>query len=228
MHNRKPFFRFFKMILKIFKRKPKVINFNDKLEESAIYLSNHSGASGPLTHELYFPINFRFWGTHEMVGSIKERYRYLSQIYFYQKKHINKYLSKIIAFFATPILYLFYKGMQIIPTYTDSRLRQTLEESYIELNKGNSIIIFPENSSSGYHKELIQYFAGFLLLAKMYYKKFGRSLKIYNMYYCKKQNKLIIDKCIDYAELIGQDDKELAEVFKNKANQLYKTYCLDK
>ncbi len=226
MSNRKPFFRFCKSIIKIFKRKPKVINYNENLEECAIYLSNHSGASGPLTHELYFPINFRFWGTHEMVSGIKERYNYLSNIYFYKKKHINKYLSKLIAVIASPVLYLFYKGMQIIPTYTDARLRNTLKESYDELNKGNSIIIFPENSSDGYHQELKQYFAGFLLLARKYYEKFNKNLKIYNMYYCKKQNTLIIDKYIEYKDLIGLDEKEVAEKFKNRANELYKTHCL--
>lgn len=229
MKNRKPFFRFCKSFIKIFKRKPKVINFNDEeLDDCAIYLSNHSGASGPLTHELYFPKNFRFWGTHEMCGTMKERWDYLANIYFYQKKHINKFLSKIIATIATPVLYMFYKGMQIIPTYTDSRLRKSLQESYVELNKGNSVIIFPENSSDGYHKELKQYFAGFMLLAKSYYKKYGISLKIYNMYYCKKYNTVLIDKFVNYKDLIGKDEDSVAESFKNRANEMYKDFLLQK
>ena len=43
------FFTFFKGLLRIFTRKPKIINLNDKIEDRAIYLSNHSGSSGPFT-----------------------------------------------------------------------------------------------------------------------------------------------------------------------------------
>ncbi len=223
--NRKPFFRFCKSIAKIFKRKPKVINFNQALDDCAIYLSNHSGASGPFTHELYFPKDFRAWGTHEMCGTFKERWTYFSKIYLHQKKHINLFLARIIATIVTPILHLFYKGMHIIPTYTDSRLRSSLAESFTELQKGNSILIFPENSSDGYHKELKEYFAGFVLLCRQYYKKFGVNLKIYNMYYCKKKNLVIIDKAVEYLEIADKNEKVVANEFKDRVNQLYHEYC---
>lgn len=49
------FFTFFKGFLRIFTRKPKIINLNDKIEDRAIYLSNHSGSSGPFTLEMFFP-----------------------------------------------------------------------------------------------------------------------------------------------------------------------------
>ena len=228
MKNRKPFFRFCKGVMRIFKRKPKLINYNDEpLESGAIYLTNHSAASGPLTHELYFPLDCRFWGTYEMCGSLKERWNYLTNIYFTQKKHFPKWLSKFIGIFATPVMHMYYKGIQIIPTYTDSRLRSTLKTSFDELNKGVSIIIFPENSSDGYHKELKEYFAGFYVLARQYYKKFGKNLKIYNMYYCKRKNLVIIGKATTYLDLAnsGKNEREIANDMKEQANEFYRTYC---
>ncbi len=215
--------------MRIFKRKPKLINYNDEpLENGAIYLTNHSAASGPFTHELYFPLDCRFWGTYEMCGKNKERWKYLANIYFPNKKHFPKWLSKILATIVTPFMQMFYKGIQIIPTYPDSRLRSTLKTSFDELNKGVSIVIFPENSSDGYHKELKQYFAGFYVLAKQYYKKYGKNLKIYNMYYCKKKNLVIIAKATTYLDLAksGKDEREIADDLKNQANELYHKHCL--
>lgn len=229
-NNKKPFFRFIKCILRIFKRKPKIINLNDEeLEDGAIYLTNHCAASGPLMYELYFPKLFRFWGTYEMCGNLKQRWGYLANIYFPNKKHFPKWISKIFATFATPFMHMFYKGMQVIPTYPDSRLRTTLKTSFEELDKDINLIIFPENSSDGYHAELKEYFAGFLLLAKYYYKYRGKNLKIYNMYYCKKKNKLIIDKAVYYLDLIkgNKTAKEIANDFKERVNNLYHTYCVN-
>ena len=229
MSNRKPFFRFCKSIVKIFKRKPNVLNLNgsmEDLDDCAVYLSNHSGASGPFTHEMYFPKDFRAWGTHEMCGTLKERYNYFSNIYLHQKKHINKFLAKIIAVIVVPILHLFYKGMQIIPTYTDSRLRGTLSESFAELQKGVSILIYPEDSADGYHDELTGYFAGFVLLCRQYYKKYGISLNIYNMYYSRKKNLVVIDKAVNFLDIKDRNEKEVANEFKDRANELYHTYIL--
>lgn len=53
------FFTFFKGFLRIFTRKPKIINLNDKIEDRAIYLSNHSGSSGSLHPRNVFSQIFR-------------------------------------------------------------------------------------------------------------------------------------------------------------------------
>ncbi len=224
---RKPFFTAVKSFLRIFKRKPKIVNLNDEpLADTAIYTTNHEAAKGPLIYELYFPKNFRFWGTHEMTADYKTRYKYLSTTYLNEKKHIPKWLSKILAVIIEPFVHAFYKGIQLIPTYRDTRLFKTFKTTFNELDNGTSILIFPENSSDGYHQELTEYYAGFVTLAKQYYKTRKKNLKIYNMYYCKSNNTIVIDKAIDIKELLdqGKSDKEIAEEFRVRANELYHTY----
>lgn len=226
---RSPLFRCLKGFLKIFIRKPKVVNLNEdkELEESAIYLSNHVGATVPLKLELYFPHNFKFWGTHEMVFTYKERWQYLAHIYFKNKKHKSTFGSKVLATLVCPFMSMFYRGMKLIPTYTDGRSLGTIKFSTDFLNEGNSVIIFPENSSDGYHDVLTQYFAGFVLLAKNVFKKFGKNVKIYNMYYKKKGNTLIIDKYVTIKDILAKnkDIHEVAEHFKNRANELREILC---
>ncbi len=219
---RSPLFRCFKGFLKIFVRKPNIVNLNDTLEEGAIYITNHVGAVVPLKLELYFPHNFKFWGTHEMVFTVKERWKYLATIYFPNKKHKSKFASKVLATLVTPFMSIFYKGSKLIPTYTDARTLETIKYSCKFLEEGNSIIIFPEDSHDGYHDVLKQYFAGFVLLAKQYYKKYGKDVKIYNMYYKKKSNTLVIDKYVTISELLkdNQDIRQIANKLKDKANNL--------
>lgn len=221
---RKPFFRFIKSILRIFKRKPKFVNLGDDLEDSSIYLCNHVGANGPITLELYFPKNFRFWGTYEMCGGIKARWNYLAKNYFLKKKHNSRFASNLKASIISPFSGLFYKGMQLIPTYPDQRMIKTIEYSLDLLEKQTNLLIFPENSSDGYHDELKEYYGGFYFLATKFYEKNKKDIKIYNMYFQRKKNVFIIDKASSFLELKEKNlnHKEIALMFKNRANELSK------
>lgn len=225
-NKRKPFFNCVKGVLRIFKRKPKIVSLCEKLPEQALFLSNHVGAMAPLTHELYLPRPFKFWGTYEMCGNYKSLYNYLSKIYFYKKKGINKFLSKVIAVIATPIMHGIYKGMQIIPTYPDARMKTTIVKSLDEFKQGNSILIFPEDSHDGYHDILTHYFLGFLKLAKFALEKLNLNLPIINMYYYKKKNTLLIDEPKYYEDLInsGRSEEEIANDFKERANEMFTNF----
>lgn len=229
-NKRKPFFTCVKGVLKVFKRKPKVVSLCENLPEQAIFLSNHVGAMAPLTHELYLPRPFHFWGTYEMCGNYKSLYNYLSKIYFYQKKKINKFISKVIAVIATPIMHGMYKGMQIIPTYPDARMKTTIDKSLDLISNNKSIVIFPEDSHDGYHDILTHYFSGFLKLAKFAYLKLSLNLPIINMYYYKKKNTLLIDKPCYYLDIknTGLSEEEIATKFKDRANQMFSEFSKNK
>lgn len=220
---KKLWFRVYKCFIRLFFRKPKFIYLGEKPNEVSLHLCNHVGAKGPIKLELYYEHNFRFWGTHEMTEGIKSTYKYLSKIYFHEKKHINKFLSKVIAIIATPFLNLVYLGLNLIPTYKDMRLRKTLRESLESLENNQSLVIFPEDSSSGYFDELTYFNDGFVMLLEMAYKK-GFNLPIYVMYYQRKFNRYIIDKKIMYDDLLklGLKRSEIAEMFRKRCNELGK------
>lgn len=222
--NRHIIWRGIKVILKIFKRKPKYIFLGEEFTDQAIYLSNHVAAHGPLTYELYFPKLFRFWGVHNMNENFKEKYLYLSTTYFQGKKHMSKFCAKFCAVFATPVMGLFYWGIKLLPTYTDARLVKTVKKSIEILKNNQSILIFPEDSSDGYHDVLKEYFSGFFILAKKAFEKEGLDLPIYNMYYQRKNKRVIVDKPIKYSDLVKLNlSKEgIAEMFRVRANELGK------
>ena len=74
--DRKAWFRGLKGLIRIFVKKTKFVYLGEEPKGPSLILSNHVGALGPLSFELYFPYRMRFWGTYEMNGSLREVYRY--------------------------------------------------------------------------------------------------------------------------------------------------------
>ena len=185
---------------KIFVKKPKIVYLGEKIPSASIILCNHVSSSGPTVWELYMD-NFHFWATHEMTEGTASLYRYLSQIYFPQKKHWNKTLAKIFCFFVSPLAAIYVSGWRLIPTYRDSRFSKTVK-STIEVLKNNcSVLIFPENSSEGYHDELVSVHPGFCLAGDAALKN-GININIVMAYLGKgKGRSLIIDRPVSFSEL---------------------------
>ncbi len=220
--NRSKAFEIFKSFLRIFKRKPQFVFLGEPFQERAIYLSNHVGSNGPLTLELYFPLEVRFWGTHEMNEGFKERYIYLSRIYFHNKRHLPLWFAKFISIFATPFMTVFYKGLRLISTYTDGRLVTTVKKTIKLLEKGEeSVIIFPEDSSKGYYDFLKGFHPGFYALAEKCYK-LGMDLPIYLMYFQRLNHRIIVDKPILFSQLksLNLNMYTVANKYMQRANQL--------
>ena len=222
-NNRKRWFRCLKAIIRVFKKKPNYVFLGEEYNGPALLLSNHSAASGPLAHELYTEKPIRIWGTYEMNSGIRMVYRYLSNIYFHKKKHFNIHLSRFISIFAAPLLFLFYRGLRLIPTYPDYRFRSTLKESMKALEEGQTLLIFPEDSSDGYHDELTKFNPGCLSIAQYAFDR-GYDLPIFVAYYQKKTKNLIFDKPFLYSELKGLNltKEELLIKLRDRCNELGK------
>ena len=216
-------FKYLKIILKLFTKKPEFLFLGEKPTQPSVHLCNHVGSKGPLRLELYYDHRFSFWGTHEMNDGIKSIYKYLSTIYFQNKKHFKPFIAKIIAFIATPFLKLIYLGLKLIPTYPDMRLKKTIRLSLEKIDNNISIIIFPENSSNGYFDEIIEFEQGFVLLIEKIYKK-GLDLPLYVMYYQKEKNRYVVDKSVMISELmqLNVSKEVIAEKLKNRCNELSK------
>lgn len=219
--SRKFWFRCLKTFLKIFIRKPKFVYLGESIKQTSIIISNHVGAFGPLKTELYLDVPFRFWGTYEMNSNFKSVYRYLSYDYFHIRQHWNLFLSRLFCIIAAPLVKWFYSGLRLISTYPDSRFKTTIKKSMEVIENGESIVLFPEDSETGYFDNLKRYFAGFAVLAKTALKK-GIDLPIYLAYLRRRDNTYVFDKPLLASKLLssGKSKYEIAEELCNRANEL--------
>ena len=222
---KQPVFTPIKKFLRLFYKKPMIINLAGALKDKCIILMNHAAKSGPMSMELYFPKFNVKWGAHEMLDGFVSRRRYLRDVYYIQKKGYNRLIASLIATFEAVFSGMIYKGMKFIPSYRDVRLKSTIEYSIKALDTNAAVAIFPENSEKGYKELPTEFNPGFTALAESYFKKTGEDIPIYPVYYHLKKRKLVIGEAEYLQKLKGKikSKKEMAEYFLHKVNGL----CLE-
>lgn len=213
-------------ILRLLFKKPKILSLSGELPDKAIYVANHAAMFGPLIYNLYLPATVAPWGAWPMLGSWKQRYRYLRDVYFIQKRHKNKFAATLLAFFEAGLSPMFYKGLRVLPSYNDQRFITTLRKSIRMLDNDIGIIIFPENSTEGYMEHLTDFYAGFTELAKFYRKHSGEDIPIYPVYYHPVYKKMVIGFPSYYSDYEGRGltRKQIAKEFCNQVNDLFEQH----
>lgn len=220
---RKAWFRFLKTIMRIFIKKSKFIYLGSEEDFPAktIILSNHEGTSAPLALELYTNLPIRFWGAYEMNSGFVKLYKYQTRVYYHEKKHWNLHLARLFCLLASPLTNMFYKGLNLISTYKDLRLKKTIAESIDALNRNQDIVIFPEDSEKGYLPILEEFHKGFILLLNACEKN-QIDANICVAYYKKKEKTYIIDKPVKVKDILslGLSKDELSKKLCDRCNEL--------
>lgn len=226
---RQPVWKVVGGVLKWFFKKPTIINLNEgELPSKAIFVANHSAMNGPVVYSLYLPAFTTIWGAGQMLGNYNSRFHYLRDVYFMQKRHMKKFPATIIAGFEALFSIFFYRGMKILPTFTDGRLRATIHNSVKCLNNDVCVTVFPEDSSTGYHEVLTGFFPGFVMLAQQYRRVNKQDVPIYPVYYHKKSNTMVIGKPTTLADYPEMDRDQIAENFREQINTLLDEHILSK
>ncbi|MGN0818688.1 MAG: hypothetical protein ACI4L9_06940 [Candidatus Coproplasma sp.] len=223
---KQPFFAIVKLFIRPFYRRPELISECERVEERAIFVSNHCAKRGAVIMELYLPVRNAKWGAHEMLGNYRSRRAYLRDVFYIKKKGFGKFRSSFLATFDAFFSIFFYRGMKFLPTYTDARFASTLNDSVEVLKDGTAVLVFPEDSDEGYKDVMEKFFPGFVMLADNYYRKTKTDLPVYPVYYSQSANRLIIGKP-EYLHSLkeqGLDRNAVAELFKDKVNALYYGY----
>ena len=122
---------------------------------------------------------------------------------------------------ASPLTNLFYKGLNLISTYPDARLKNTLKESLSAIQNGDNVIIFPEKSTEGYKEILDGFHAGFVLFAE-YAQKNGIDLPVFVSYFNKKKRIYVVDGPVLFSTLKEKYEtkEKIAEYLCNRCNEL--------
>ncbi len=213
-------------LLRLFFKKPRIVSLSGDIPDKAIYVANHAAMFGPLMYNLYLPAAVSQWGAYPMLGGWKQRYRYLKDVYFIQKRHKSKFAATVLAFLEAGFAPMFYKGLKVLPSYNDRRFIITMRKSFKTLDEGRGLIIFPEKSEEGYLETLTGFYGGFVVLAKYYRKLRGEDVPIYPIYYHPKYKKIVIGFPVYYGdcEAQGMDRNRIAEELCDRVNELFEQH----
>ena len=217
---KQPIYRFFTGVMKLFLHKPQIINLNDEIPTEGLLVGPHMGKWGPFYLSQYFPTKIAVIGAHPMLGSYKERWKYLRNVLYIQKQHRGKVFSTIKATFEAVFSKFMYKGMHVIPSYEDMRLLHTVHDVAGTMNNGLPVIIFPENSDLGYQRVLNQVHGGYITVAKFVGIKREKETPIYPFYVHVKRRIIVIGKPYFLSELKGKDNSEINKITCDRINEL--------
>ncbi|MCL2234498.1 MAG: hypothetical protein FWC11_04090 [Firmicutes bacterium] len=210
---------------RFFKRKPVTIDLNElkggKMDDKRVMICNHNGAGGPFSFRTFRKEYFMMWSAHKMTENYKSRREYLRETFYGQKLKYGKFSARFMSWFFGLLSPMFYSVAGVIPVYYDQRIRHTLKWSVKCIENDLPVVIFPENSSDGYHYIIKELYAGFLATSKLYYKQHGVDIPIYTCRYEKNPKKLIIGEPLYYNELSKSfTDEEIVNIFLNYMNNL--------
>ncbi len=220
--NPKLLFRLYRGFIKLFKKKVTFYHVGEKLPQGTLILSNHESTKGPLAWELFYQTKIRLMGNGEMNSGLRRLYNYQTKVYYHQKKHWNLLLARIFCLLASPLTYFFYKGLQLISIRDGFALRKTVDDAFhVLVDYKENTVIFPEDSSNGYLKELTAFKHGFLLICERAYRE-GYDLPISVAYIKLKESTCLVDEVINYSKLLEtyKTRDKIAEALKDRCNQL--------
>lgn len=220
-YTRKKWFLRLQKVMKIFIKSPRYVYLNGKPAAGSIILSNHEGATAPLKLEMYAQMPIRFWGAHDMNEGFRAVYHYQSVTYYHGKKHWPLWCARLFCLLASPLTMIFYRGLELIPTYPDVRFKNTLSQSLSVLKKGHTLVVFPEDSSDGYLKELKGFLPGAIMLLEQC-RRNGLNVPVHVAYYQKDRKVYVFDGPVTVEELLarGLARKELAQALCDRCNEL--------
>ena len=216
------FFRVYKAVVRVFKKPVRFYHVGSKEPEGTLILSNHEASKGPLAWELYYDQRVRMLGTEEMNSGFRRLYKYQTQVYYHQKHKWNLHLARLFCLIASPIVYFFYEGLQLISIRKGFALKRTVNDACKALVEFRErVVLFPEDSSKGYFQEIKEFKHGFLLICEQAFKR-GYDVPLAVAYVKKSQNTCLIDEPVRYSVLVekyGTRDR-IAEVLRNRCNEL--------
>lgn len=214
---------FFKIFFKPFFKVKSVEFLGEKFPEKCLIVSNHDNKKGPMVYELNLPVFHASWGAYQMLGNYSSRFHYLRDVLYIQKNGLNKFKATLKAGFEAIFSIFIYRGMKILPSYPDARLRKTLKYSMDMLDAGYSVSVYPEDSNKGYFQEMAHFFPGFVMLGQQYYKKTGEDLPVFPVYYGRKKKKIVVGNPLYIQDFVkqGLDREQIADKFRMEVNQLY-------
>ena len=155
-----------------------------------VFLCNHGEFYGPVVGVLYIPVPIRAWTISDIMIDKDETAAYVYRFTISQQKWIPKKLQMPIARLVGRLSVMVMNQLETIPVYRNklTQLKTTFRLSVEAMEAGDNLLIFPENPDAdpehpGYeHEGLGELFAGFVMLAQVYYAKTGKRCRFQPMF----------------------------------------------
>ncbi len=197
-------YKILKFFVSIFYRKREFIGIEHIGDDPVIVVGNHAQMHGPIISEIQIPFKKKTWCIGNVL-TVKEFIKHAKTDFWGKKSKSVKWFFMIIAYIIAPFAVSIFNSADIVAVYRDGRLINTLKKTVNSLEEGYNIIIFPECSTS-YNNIINQFEENFVDVAKLYYKRTGKTLSFVPMYNAVRLKKVLFGSPIKYDPNVSSEE----------------------
>ena len=193
----------------------------NKEDEARVFVANHMQLYGPVTMHLRCPVKKALW-VHKSLMEKDEvekqlGYGFVEEQFKWIPKFIKRGIVKILKHLVVYVLTRKVNGIAI-DRHDTRALATTFQQSLEKIEKGDTIVIFPEVD---YPDEgLGEIFPGFTSLAKYVHKKTGKITSFYPVYINQKQKRMYIGEAIKFNPDNPNYSEEVVEYLITEINKM--------
>ncbi len=173
-------YRLIRFLARLFYPKMKVVGAENLPDEPCVIVGNHAKTNGPVSCELYFPTERYTWCTGEMMN-LREVPDYTYRDFWSHKPRYIRWLYRLASYLIAPLSVCIFNSANCIGVYHDMRIVGTFQETVEKLQGGANIVIFPEHNVPR-NNIICEFQDRFIDVAKMYYRRTGKSLSFVPLY----------------------------------------------
>ena len=200
--------------------KVEVVGAENLPEEPCIVVGNHSHMHGPLSAEFHFPGKRMIWCAHQMMYW-KEVPAYTFADFWSGKPKWTHWFYHIASYAITPLSVCLFRNARTIPVYRDNRLITTFKLTISALQDNANVIIFPE-CYTPYNNIVYQFQDKYIDVAKLYYKRTGKTVPFVPLYIAPNLKKMYIGKptVFDPQASIDQERERITNYLMEEITQI--------
>ncbi len=183
-------------LVKLFYPKTTFCGADELPDEPMVFVGNHAQMNGPIVCELYFPKRSLTWCAGEMM-ELTQVPSYAFRDFWSQKPAVVKPFFKLLSYIIAPLSVCIFNSAKTIGVYRDSRIISTFKSTVSALEKGTSVVIFPEKDVPNNHI-VCEFQDRFVDVARLYYKRNGKNLMFVPFYVAPALKSAYIGKPIRF------------------------------
>jgi hypothetical protein len=168
-------------------------------EGSAVIISNHALALGPIAVAASLPIRVYPWVVGDMLDWNKAA-AYLNKDFVEPQLHIPPPMSLPLARLISQASVRLLRGVDCIPVFHGEEVLETYRISLDHLAAGHNLLIFPEDPAKPLDEQckMAPFYKGFARLGELYYERTKKILKFYPIAVHPDLRKVKLGKPISY------------------------------
>ncbi len=212
-----PLYKVVKWFVWLFSPKFKVDGAESLPNEPALIVGNHTQMYGPIACEFYTPGKHYTWCAGEMMN-IKTVPKYAFRDFWSQKPKYTHPFYKALSYIIAPLASLIFNNANTIAVFRDTRILSTFKSTVNKLKDGANVVVFPEQDVK-YNNIIYDFQDKFIDIARLYYKKTGKSLYFVPLYIAPNLKKMCIGKPIQF-DSTADIDSERDRICKYLMSQI--------